>query len=102
MFLIDFKDEVSTWKINLAKQIDQNWQPHTLIQLPIEPLDNKIINFWITHYSSSVMPFDVHSQCNLDQLILEQTEGVPGMVLKSIYELCQYDWYEEEETWQTL
>ena len=102
MFLIDFKGEVSKWNIDLAQRIDQNWQPHILIQLPIEPLEKKIINLWIKSYSGSVMPSDVTKQLDLDQLILEKTKGVPGMVLKEIYELCEYDWYEEEQKWQKL
>lgn len=102
MFLIDFKGEVTTWNINLAEQIDQNWQSHILIQLQIEPIEEKILSLWIDSYSSSFIKSNLYKTDDLKQLIFEKTEGIPGMVLQEIYELCQYDWDDEVEKWQTI
>ena len=104
MFLIDYKGDVNRWNVDLAERLDEKWQPSIPIKLPeIERLTKEILNFWIKNYGASVMPRNLYRQPKLVESILEASDdGAPGMVLRQIYTLCEYDWYEEEQKWQKL
>jgi hypothetical protein len=102
MFLVDCEGKVATWKTPaFASQVDADWKPTTPIKLPsIAPFTEEMLHAWIEKHLARVLRRDVELppfRGAANQLLQSSANGVPGYVLKAIYELCGYDWWEEED-----
>jgi len=104
MFLIDYQDVISNWQFEFAEEFAQDWQPDIPVKLPrINRFSEEVLRQLQSPFATSVLPRNIFGCPDLVTMILEKTKGgIPGLVLKEIYELCEYDWYEEEEKWQNF
>lgn len=104
LFLIDYTGESSQWDIKFADQVDDSWRPSLPIKLPkLQTLSEEALNQLQQPFAASVLPRSVFECPDLIQMLLAKTQnGIPGLLLKEIYEACNYDWYEEEEKWLKL
>lgn len=104
LFLIDYGDRASSWKLPFAEKIDAKWQPLTPVKSPkLSEFSNEDLMEWMEDESSH-LPFGLMNNIDatVDLILQHSAEGIPELALGEICDRCGYDWYEEAEKWLKL
>lgn len=104
MFLVDYEGCVGDWKAPFSEKLSSTWEPKTPVKSPfITAFSDEDLVDWIeTEYN--MLPTVLTSNVErVVQTILENSEqGIPELVLDTICDRCDCDWYEESKKWLSL
>ncbi|GAC1621199.1 MAG: hypothetical protein NVS4B9_12270 [Ktedonobacteraceae bacterium] len=89
LFLIDPVGTVENWNIHWNEQLDK---PAVPVRLKIHEFTPRDVDEWIDNEVND-LPATLTSQEIL------ANGRTPQIVLQRIYELCGYEWYEQESAW---
>jgi inactive STAND len=95
IFLVDKRGHIDTWPFDVTEQIDDSWMPHVLVKPPkLSPIMNDELLRWI---SGEKHTFSI--QIQVDDILKNNTDGIPEKVLEKVCELYGCDWFEKEHLW---
>ncbi len=104
MFLVDYGDYSSNFKIPFVEKLDVSWNPQIPVRSPkIATFSNRDLMDWIQGVYHK-LPADLTSKpSQFTQAILEKSyDGVPELALDEICYRFGYDWQEEQGKWLKL
>lgn len=88
LFLVDSADCVDAWKIALAQQPKQAWEPHIPINLQkLSPFPRDALHQWL-EYELDTLP----ASLTVQNILENSGNGIPELVLEHVCSYFGYEW----------